>query len=164
MALRASFSCDQFNRGPDSVLWAFRSGVNVLQKHHDKMKGQRPLTFSASKWKESEILTISPKQLVISDSTLFSHKLLFIFYSSRLFPSNPFSQIFIHVSLLIFLSFQIIFLWAIYISPLPNSPFLIFFLKCFLHSKLLFVFSIIYLVVFVHTFLVVFGDSGALNS
>lgn len=80
MSLGASFSCDQFKSRLASAMRAVRTGVRVLlPEHHNKMKTYRPLTFKASKWKGSEILTISPKQPVIPSSTLFSHKLLFHF-------------------------------------------------------------------------------------
>lgn len=103
------------------------------------MEGQRSLIVNALNMKEAEILTISPKEpgTPFSSYAYIITPLLMACFLQTL-PSHI--SIHVFVQILPSLSFQIIFLWAIYIRPIPSPPSLNF-LKCHLPSKLLFRFS-----------------------
>lgn len=108
------------------------------------MKGWRSLTFSASRQKETEILTISPNSqlfpilLYSCINSFFTSSILIALFLQTLsvrFPSMSFYGSFQ------ILSFQIIFLragWSFQVSPSS-----LIFVNCHLHFKLLFIFSVI---------------------
>lgn len=93
------------------------------------MEGQRSLIVSALNMKEAEILTISPKEPGAPFSTYAYIKTPLLM---ACFLQTLPSQISIHVFVQILpsLSFQIIFLWAIYIRPIPSPPSLNFLSFC----------------------------------